>query len=218
MRLPSRFRDLGLVALWITLLPGARGAEPPGQVKALDQFTITIPAGWYVHDQNLATTGKSGTDGVIVFTPADLAKLGAPDKDPKTAEEARRTFTAIDSGQMPSFFVERYAALPGVTCATGLTPEAREKVLEDYKRTARGPGNWEVSTPKVDPATVGDCKALRVQLSSKILEGGEFDFLIYVVSDGKTMYDFTLRNRKDYFEKNRPLFEQAVTSIKLSKK
>ena len=184
------------------------------QVLTLDQFTITVPAGWYVHDQN-AAIGKPGPHGVIVFSPVDLTKLGAGSPG-RNDDEVRNKFIAIDGGKIPSFFVERYAAEQGVTCAGGFTPAVRDKLLSDYKRSARGTGNWEVGTPKVEDVVVAGCQGMRVQLSSKILEGGEFDFLIYVVSDGKVMYDFTLRNRKDFFEKNRPIFDKAISTLKLA--
>ena len=40
--------------------------------------------------------------------------------------------------------------------------------------------------------------------------------LVYTVSDGRTRFDFTLRNRDEFFEKNLLTFEASVKTVRLT--
>ena len=40
--------------------------------------------------------------------------------------------------------------------------------------------------------------------------------LVYAVSDGKVAYDFFLRNQKEFFERNLPIFEKAIATLRIS--
>ena len=53
-------------------------------------------------------------------------------------------------------------------------------------------------------------------LRTKNANGAEWDFLIYAASDVRTSYDFVLRNEKTYFEKNLPMFEKAISALRLA--
>jgi len=195
---------------------GADRAPAPAPPPAVpEQFTITLPEGWTVYDQN-AAHGQPGLLGVIVFAPVDLAQVSRMKNDKATEAQARQALVAVDSGRIPSFFVERYAAGPGSGCAEGLPPAERERVLQDLRRTARGPqGDWVLDVEEVAEAPMAGCAGLRVRLGARLPAGGGFDFLSYIVSDGQVNYDFTLRARRGFFEKNLPVFEQAVGSLKL---
>jgi hypothetical protein len=39
---------------------------------------------------------------------------------------------------------------------------------------------------------------------------------VYAVSDGKTLYLFSLRNIKEYYEKDLEIYEKAISTLKLT--
>ena len=49
------------------------------------------------------------------------------------------------------------------------------------------------------------------------LEAGvEYAMILALFSDGKTMYTIGLRNHADYLERNRPVFERALSTFRLA--
>src|SRR5262245_24799678 len=221
-------------AQWVSLIgaahvkavvepPAAALPPPPTEVTAetefvpyegmKDQFILALPKGWYVHDQN-ATFGQPGPFGVVVFSPVQLGHMTISG-DPN-ADEIQKMMGRVDSGEIPSFFVDRYRAEKGRACES-FTEKGRKHALEIYTSPgALGKGTKLVGTPEVQAVPVGGCQGLRVMMRTMNANGAEWDFLIYAASDAQTSYDFVLRNEKTYFEKNLPMFEKAVSGLRLA--
>jgi len=178
-----------------------------------EQFTIALPVGWQAHDQS-ADLGHPGPYGVVIFSPVNLGRTEVTDVQ-KQLEESLRALEGVDSGKTPSLMVDRHKALRGMSC-DGIDDKARKRVLDIYESSSIGKSSHLVGTPEVEAVSVGGCQGLRVRLRARDPEGNEELTLVYAVSDGKVAYDFFLRNQKEFFEKNLPTFEKAITTLKIS--
>jgi hypothetical protein len=190
--------------------------EPVRYEGMKDQFVISLPENWHVYDQNTALRRPPGPVGVVQFSLLDIGDLQER-LNKRHKEEATKAFTGIIRGATPSFTLDRSRASKGMAC-NGFTDEARKTLLKDYEVSAKGGSpSTVVAPPEVAEVTVGGCQGLRVKLRASPAEGEAWEFLIYAVSDGTTLYDFFLRNQEDFFEKNLPDFEKAITTLKLTR-
>jgi hypothetical protein len=178
-----------------------------------EQFTIALPVGWQAHDQN-AQMGKPGPYGVVIFSPINLASVKVTDVQKQLAD-SMRALESIDSGETPSLLVDRHKSQRGISCS-GIEDKARKRMLDVYETSAMGTSGHLLGTSEVKAMPVGGCQGLRVMLRSRDPDGTETHTLVYAVSDGETAYDFFLRNRKEFFEKNLPIFEKAVSTLKIA--
>ena len=178
-----------------------------------EQFTIALPVGWQAHDQN-AQMGKPGPYGVVIFSPINLASVKVTDVQKQLAD-SMRALESIDSGETPSLLVDRHKSQRGISCS-GIDDKARKRLLDVYETSAMGTSGHLLGTSEVKAMPVGGCQGLRVMLRSRDPDGTETHTLVYAVSDGETAYDFFLRNRKEFFEKNLPIFEKAVSTLKIA--
>jgi len=178
-----------------------------------EQFTIALPVGWQAHDQN-AQMGKPGPYGVVIFSPINLASVKVTDEKKQLAD-AVSAMESIDSGETPSLLVDRHKSQRGMSCA-GFDDKARKRMLDVYETSSMGRSGHLLGTSEVKAMPVGGCQGLRVMLRSRDPDGTETHTLVYAASDGETAYDFFLRNRKEFFEKNLPMFEKAVSTLKIA--
>jgi hypothetical protein len=213
----------------------AGGSPPIGPVEAAgspagsgftvferyrDQFTIELPSGWHFKDQG-AMTGAPGPNGLVTFAARELPGRTAIPKDASKKDmdaiiqKMMVAMGEVDSGAIPSVFVERYTSLPGASCAA-LGEEAKRRILSAATGSALGKKAKVLESPQVEDAPLGGCQGLRVMVKAKDAAGEEIWMLVHSVSDGTTGYDFALRNHKAHFERNLPVFLQALATVKLA--
>ena len=152
--------------------------------------------------------------GVVIFSPINLASVKVTDVQKQLAD-SMRALESIDSGETPSLLVDRHKSQRGISCS-GIDDKARKRLLDVYETSAMGKSGHLLGTSEVKAMPVGGCQGLRVMLRSRDPDGTETHTLVYAVSDGETAYDFFLRNRKEFFEKNLPIFEKAVSTLKIA--
>lgn len=168
------------------------------------EFTIALPQGWTVYDQLEAITGKPSPLGMLIFTSSSPKALAI--------EQQLEVMGKMDRGELPSFFVDRAPAKKGMTCAS--FPEKTQKeVVGLLKRSLPGAN---VEAPRVEADTVGGCRGLRVRMHVRAKDGTEWLADIRAVSDGKTLYLFSLRNHSANFEKNLESYEKAMSTVRLA--
>jgi TPR repeat protein len=174
-----------------------------------EQFTVEVPSGWFVRDQAVAS-GHPGRFGVIVFSAESLSRpVGS-------AEEAVRLANRLDTGELPSFFVDRHAAVDGMVCG-GYSESAKESALRAFESpSVLGKGTTVTGSPEVERISLGGCQGLKVRVRARQKDGHELSLLVYTVSDGTTAYDFVLRDLDEFFAKNLAAFEKAVQTVKLT--
>lgn len=182
-----------------------------------DQFTIELPSSWHVSDQ-AARSGKPGPFGVIVFSSRSMSAPIEPGADRAQLEATLLKWAEQqDSGEVPSFYVDRHPSKKGSSCA-GLSEEEKTSLLKSFQTSAFGAEEVRILEPvEAEPVGVGGCRGLEVLVRAASKVGEDINLLVHTVSDGTTTYDFALRNRKGFFEKNRPMFDRAVASVRLTR-
>ena len=203
------FRHVVPVAMLISLsaIGRAHAQVPDGFVlyeghKA--EFTIALPQGWTVYDQMAALGGKPSPVGMLIFTSSSPEKL--------EIEQQLKVMGKMDTGELPSFFVDRTPAKKGMTCSS-FPEKAQKDVAKLIQRSLSGAN---VEPPRVEAATVGGCQGLRVRMDVRAKDGTEWLADVRAVSNGNTLYLFSLRNHKGNFEKNLEAYEKALSTLRMA--
>jgi hypothetical protein len=199
-------------------LPATADASPEQWVPydgQKNEFTIALPKGWVAQDQS-QTLGKGNSQfNLILFHPSYPNLTG---QDAKSLEMmAMKQLTGIDSGEIPSFFVQRVPAKNGMSC-TGFSEKAEKDVFKmitgdpilDKKAAI-------LEAPRSEPVSVAGCKGIRVYGTGQpARENAPQTLDVYAASDGKVLYLFTLRNQADYYKKNAEVFQKSMATAKLA--
>ena len=178
-----------------------------------DQFTLEIPAGWHVVDQS-----PFSDMGVVAFYSQPLEmKI---DKDPVIAQQQKQAFQqlmkSMESGELPSFFVDRYKADKGMTCA-GFDARAQKMKLKIFvKSGVLGKQSKILGEPEVATAPVGGCQGLRVLIRATTAMGATMHMLVYSAAVDGITYDLALIGEPQYFARDLPWFERVVASMRLT--
>ena len=168
------------------------------------EFTIALPQGWTVYDQGARLTGTPSPVGMLVFTSSSPEGL--------EIQAQLQVLAKMDTGEAPSFFVDRSPAKKGTTC--GSFPEnAQKDVAKLIQRSLSGAN---VEPPRVEVGTVGGCQGLRVRMDVRAKNGTEWIADVRAVSNGSTLYLFSLRNLKGNFEKNLNAYEKAMSTLRMA--
>ena len=200
-------------AATLVALAGAAAAQD----GLKDQFTIILPEGWAVYDQTAAFTGKPGLYGMVFFAAEPVLSPG--EKVPSTAE-SMETLLRIDRGDVPSFFVDRHSAGRGMSCSK-LTRNARTGIELMVGRDPIFGGlarqMFLPNRPHTSLIELGGCQALKLEGRGRVgPEKTEWILDVRAVSDGRTLYLFSLRNPADNFARNRGVYEAALATLRLS--
>ena len=172
-----------------------------------EQFTIAIPRDFAVFDQgkSLRATGmRPGAFDMIRYQPANSI-------DASSVE----TLLKVDSGEIPTFFVQKLSADNGMYC-TGFSERAVKKLIDLIGKDRDFKGKNALEPAHGEPVSVGGCKGLRVRAKGQPASGPPVATDAYMASDGKTVYVFSLRAHAEYFDKNEEIFQKAVSTVKLS--
>ena len=214
-------RNTGAACVWVLLVAclsapaWAGGQSAAGFVLyegLKEQFTLELPQGWHVFNQS-----GSPEYGVVVFSALSMRIEAEGMDEAALMAKTRKRMAQLDSGELASFLVDRYPAKRGMSC-DGFSKKARKKKLRVLTgATALGRGSTLLDPAQAEPITLGGCQGLKVLVRAQTAEGWELVMLVYTVAHGQTTYDFILRNRKEYFEKNRPVFEKALSTLKITK-
>ncbi len=63
--------------------------------------------------------------------------------------------------------------------------------------------------------SIGDCQGLRIRGRTKKADGTEKVVDVHALSDGNTLYLFSLRNIAENYDKNLEVYEEAVSTVRL---
>jgi hypothetical protein len=207
----ARVAALALLALSAATSHAEQDAVPAaGGIR--EQLEITLADGWSIYDQTEALTGKPSALGVVIFSAEPLTKEGARTPDGPTLAK-------VDLGELPSFFVDRKKADKDMKC---------EKLS---KSAIYNIGTWVNQDPSVSTLgrklfgaaqapdhtdiEVGGCRGVRFLLEANKNDPAKHKVVdVRVVSDGKTLYMFSLRNRGVHYAANLGTFEKAMASVR----
>jgi hypothetical protein len=176
-----------------------------------DEFTIAIPKDWTGFDQGqmLKATGMdrmAGQFGLIIFYQS---------KDSASTTLSPDLMAKIDTGEVPSFFLQKQRADKGMSC-TGFSEKAAKRAVDLIGKDPEFKGKNAVEPAHAEPAVVGGCKGLRIRAKGQRSPGSTMVADAYVASGGETLYVFSLRNPVDNYDKNVDVFQKAVSTLKLA--
>ncbi len=187
-----------------------RPARRPQYNDFMDQITIDLPRWWIAYDQReakrvlLGGEGKPSRFGIVYFSEAkNIAEL------PSDVE----TLVQMDTGKLPSFFVERVPAMRNTACKR-FPEKTIQQVMKGMWRSF-GKGRI-VKVLQARAISIGGCKGFRIRGEVQIPRGDNWVHDVHVVSDGTVMYLFTLRNIKENYEKNLEAYENAIATVRLT--
>jgi hypothetical protein len=202
-----------VVGLLIALVStaGVNAQDAAGGSNVANQFTITLPQGWSVYDQNAAVFGKSDGTGLVLFSAQPVTKPNETTADPELIEKA-------DAGEIPSFFVDRKLAGKNATCEKLSRPTLYDVGTKVAQDPALGGARRAFSAglqPRSTEIHIGGCQGARFLLDGPKSDGGDQWIIdVRVVSDGEVLYLFSLRNRARFYTENSAPFENALATIK----
>lgn len=173
-----------------------------------EQFTIDLPIGWSVYDQTQALNGNPSRQGIVVFSAESLTKPGEKMADPATMSRA-------DSGDLPSFFVDRMKAAKGMSCNKFTKAMAYNIGVTLTEDPMFGAARRMFSTTPIhhDPISIDGCQGYRYKGAGK---NGQSILDVRAVSDGNVLYLFSLRNTAENYSKNVDTFEKAIETLRLT--
>jgi hypothetical protein len=131
-----------------------------------------------VYDQAQALSGKAGLRGIVVFSAERLTKEGEALGDPDAMARA-------DSGDLPSFFVDRKSAAKGMTCTKFTKSAAYNLGVMLTEDPIFGALRRRFSATPIhhDPIPIGGCQGYHYKGEGK---NGSWILDVRAVSDGKT--------------------------------
>ncbi|PYT33590.1 MAG: hypothetical protein DMF52_15320 [Acidobacteria bacterium] len=204
-----------VIAIAIVLnatMPLADAAEDLVQFEGLkEQFTVALPSGWNVYNQSEAVSGEPSPFGVVFFSAQRLTKPGEKTADIELLAKA-------DTGEIPTFFVDRQPAGKGMTC-NEFSRAAGGRVAGMVRNDSVISGGREVPTQFLPKRIeLGGCQGFRVHMRAKHSKPEKAEWVVDVraVSDGKVLYLFSLRARAEHYQNVLGTFESVLATFKLS--
>jgi hypothetical protein len=179
-----------------------------------EYYTIAIPKDWIAYDQSKTLKEKGGEKAQrMEGSRFNLVNFYLPPSPASQGSMTEELIKKLSTGEVPSFFVQQMPAEKGMSCS-GFSDKAEKWVRE---MVYWGKGATILEAPHSEPSPVAGCKGVRVGGSGQPA-GGNAPWVVdmYAVSDGKTLYLFTLRNHADHFKKNAEVFQEAVSTARLA--
>ncbi len=195
---------------------GTADALPEGFVLyegQKSQFTIALPQGWVAYDQSTINRRH----GMQENSKFNLIFFYLPPNPTSQDSMSVEVMNKISTGEIPAFFVQKLPAEKGMSCA-GLSEKAEKYVFEMVTGDPMwGKGATILEAPRSEPNSVAGCKGIRVRATGQAASGNTpWTVEMYAVSDGKTLYLFTLRNYADNYKKNAEAFQKSVATARLT--
>jgi hypothetical protein len=202
------------VLLALSATPGRAADDPPAAVAGLrDQLAITLPEGWVVWDESEVVSGKPGPVGMVVFSAEPVIREAtAPPNEARDSRAYR--------GEIPMFFLERAPARKGMSCEK----LSRFAILEVGSLAKRDPSVDTIGqriSGKIAPdhtdIVLGGCRGVRFVVEVHKKDPAKHRIVDErVVSDGKFLYLFWLRNDGSHYVKNVEIFDRVLASVRLT--
>jgi hypothetical protein len=203
--------------------PAVAAASPTPAVEGLpegfvlyegskEQFTIGLPKDWTAYDQGKMMKA-AGLERMGRFS--DMIIFYQSKDSTRTLLESPELMGKVDTGELPSFFLQKQHADKGMAC-NGFSEKAAKQAMDSIAKDPEFKGKNAVEAAHGEPADVGGCKGLRIRAKGQRSSGTTVVADAYAASDGVTLYMFSLRNPADNYAKNADTFQKAISTLKFS--
>lgn len=172
------------------------------------EFTIALPQGWSAFDQAAALGARTPAPfSMVIFSSVPMVQA-----DPQQAVEV---LGRVATGEIPSFFVQRQSNDRHMSCA-GLTEKGEKRVFKLVRDTEFGRGTKAIEPLRQSSATIGGCQGIRLYGRVQARNGAEWIVEVNAVSNGATLYLFSLRNTAAHFQANAEAYTTALSTLHLA--
>jgi hypothetical protein len=214
------FKRAMLYLLFSVVAAPVLAQQPEGFVPYVgmkDQFTLALPVGWSVYDQQEVLMGKRGKTGPpIVFSSEVIDGRAMMSGDKQALQKVLSQLSRIEVGLLAGFMLDRLPARYGMSC-NGIDSQARDKLLELMGTDPMfGRGRTIREKPHAEPALIGGCQGLRVKGKSTASTGEGKILDVFAVSDGDVLFLFKLLNLDEHYPKNLGTFEKVLSTLELA--
>ena len=145
---------------------------------------------------------------MVIFSKEDISKM--------EIQNQLQALASIDTGGMPSFFVDRLPRKKKMSCSRFGKKETK-LVLKLIKKDRMFGRDRKIIAPlEASHTSFGGCKGIRIKGETEKQGGARWIIDMHAVSDGKILYLFTLRNIKNNYEKNLSVYEKAMSTVQLT--
>ena len=172
------------------------------------RFTFAIPEGWNHFLYSSVYTDQRLRAGLLIFSPIRLSVGKKPDGDGPTVVEVR-------NGRAQAFSLQLSAALRGMACE-GFAAAAQDRLRHELQRAVSLGAEAEPDLPQsLAPFSFGGCQGIRAEGRHPTPGGGELLWDLRAVSDGETLFVFTLRSDEGHYDDHRQVFGQVLETFRL---
>jgi hypothetical protein len=208
---------VGLVAATPAL--GSSSSSTPSfeyvpETSLAEQITLSIPSDWAIHDQTRLLTGRSAPHGSVVYSPIALQFSGAAG-----TRQAAETAARLDTGELPSLFLDRIPAPRGAKCEA-MTKAAQRRIGEIVagEDPMFGPGATVLVPPRAEATSVGGVPGARVVGRARdAASGREWALDLVAIGDGTTLYLLYVRAAAEHFAKAQGVLEAVLPTVRLTR-
>jgi hypothetical protein len=149
---------------------------------------------------------------MVFFSAQPVTKAGSTTADPEL-------LVKVDTGELPSFFVERLPGDKGTACnklSRGVIYDIGTKINQDpsVRTTGRALFGGGLA-PRHTDIDLGGCKGVRFLVEANKNDAAKHRVAdVRVVSDGKVLYLFSLRQSGVHYKANLDAFEKALATVR----
>lgn len=193
----------------LVLAPLTMSAAAAQDQGPRDQYTIDLPEGWIERDQSRLVGRQDGLGGIVLFSSVDFPSM--------EYEQQLQAMFKIESGEIPSFFVERVPAKNKLMCDNFSDKALKETAKYVKQDNIFGRGAEVIRELSSTPITLAGCRGYRLQAETRMPNGVTWVIDVRAVSDGTLLYLFGFRNHKSHYDANVALYEEILGTLLLTR-
>lgn len=175
-----------------------------------EQFIIWLPEGW------VAATDESQEEKDLM-TPAGKIVFGPESAQTRQWRKNKEIMEKYDTGELPSFSVQRFPLKFDIYCRSFPETARREVLKMVYKDPMFDRKNKPLERFRADSVVVGGCVGIRIKGRTQQPDGTVWVMDTYAFADGEILYLFTLKNMIEHYDRDLSIFEQSISTLRLSR-
>lgn len=173
-----------------------------------EQFIIWLPEGWVAANDE----SKEEKD---LMTPAGKIVFGPESAQTRQWRKNKEIMEKYDTGELSSFSIQRFPLKFDICCRSFPETARREVLKMVYKDPMFDRKNKPLERFRADSVVVGGCVGIRIKGRTQQPDGTVWVMDTYAFADGEILYLFTLKNMIEHYDRDLPIFEQSVSTLRI---